>query len=248
MLPVLVAPLPWGVGAALHRPFAAAFPPEAEPTRVASPGTFEEAVAMVQLAARAKGWPRVVLAGHSMATLVALRAALDAPDLVAGLVLVGGAAGPADLREGLWRPPHPLHGGWLRAWQRFRADGDMRAYVATLLRLGLAVPEAWPALEADLAQAAVDPARMDAFFRDELPRLDLAPRLREVAAPALVVAGREDPLCTVAAAERMARGLPRGRLEVLEGCGHFPWHERPAAFRGALAAFLASLPEGTDEP
>lgn len=238
MLPVLVAPLPWGIGSALHRGFARAFPSEAVVARVICSGTFEEAVATMPLAAQARGMERVIVAGHSMGSLVALRAALDFPDLVGGLIIVGGAAGPRDLREGLWRPPHPLHADWLRAYQRRRADGDMRAYVATLLQLSLAVPEAWPLLEADLAEAPVDQVRMDVFFRDEAPRLDLAPRLGEVRCPALVIAGRDDPLCTLAASERMAKGLG-AELVVLDRCGHFPWYEQPAAFEAAVASWMA---------
>lgn len=242
MLPVLVAPLPWGISSALHRGLAAAFPREAEVYRVNAPrqGTFEECVASVELARRARGLERCVVVGHSMATLTALRAALDFPQTTAGLILTGGASGREALREGLWRSGHPKHEAWFRSFQQYRRDGDMRRYVSDLLQRSLERPEAWPLLEADLEHAVFEPSQMDAFFRRDLPRLDLTPRLGEVRSPTLVVAGRDDALCTLRASEQLAKGIPGARLEVLDG-GHFLWYEQPEAFQAAVAEFLAKL-------
>jgi 3-oxoadipate enol-lactonase len=50
---------------------------------------------------------------------------------------------------------------------------------------------------------------------------DLRPRLREIKAPALVVAGAADHLLdSVSAARLMVAGLPRARMKLLEGTGH----------------------------
>lgn len=50
---------------------------------------------------------------------------------------------------------------------------------------------------------------------------DLRPRLKEITAPALVVAGTEDRLLdSVGAAHVMVEGLPHARLKLLEGTGH----------------------------
>ncbi|MDT5294117.1 MAG: hypothetical protein QOJ76_997 [Acidobacteriota bacterium] len=50
---------------------------------------------------------------------------------------------------------------------------------------------------------------------------DLRKRLGEIEVPALVVAGTDDRLLdSVSAARRMAAGLPRSRLKLLEGTGH----------------------------
>ena len=50
---------------------------------------------------------------------------------------------------------------------------------------------------------------------------DLRPRLGEIRAPALVVAGTADRLIdSVGAARMMAQGIPRARLKLLEGTGH----------------------------
>jgi pimeloyl-ACP methyl ester carboxylesterase len=233
---VVIAPVPWGVDHHLHDGLAACF--EGEIAAPDAGGSFEDAVRAVEQA-RA-GSPAVVV-GHSMASLVALEHARRHAGRVAGLVLVGGCTGPSALREGLWKAGHDKHAAWLAAAQRLRSGGDVHAYVADLLKLSLARPEAWPLLEVDLSGAEMDKTRMDAFFREEMPKLDLRQRLAEIQAPALVVVGREDALCTPAQSEALAAGLPRASLEVLDDCGHFPWHEQPAAFRAAVDRFLKTL-------
>ena len=67
---------------------------------------------------------------------------------------------------------------------------------------------------------------------------DLAPALRRLEIPALVVAG-EDDAPSVAAAHALAAALPRARLVVVPGAGHVVNLERPEAFNAALLGFLS---------
>ncbi len=77
------------------------------------------------------------------------------------------------------------------------------------------------------------------FTRETLPTLDLRPRLAEVGTPALVVAGEDDFVCGPAAADDLVAHLPNVRLALIDGAGHLPFVEQPAAFRAAVAPFLA---------
>ena len=72
-----------------------------------------------------------------------------------------------------------------------------------------------------------------------IERMDLRPGLPRIAAPALVVAGAEDPATTPAHAEQIAAAIAGARLEVLEAAAHLPTAERPAAVTGLLRDFLA---------
>lgn len=67
---------------------------------------------------------------------------------------------------------------------------------------------------------------------------DLGPLLARVAAPTLVVAGLQDPLCTPEKQQALADALPHARLATLD-CGHFPPVEEPAAFARLLREHLA---------
>lgn len=46
------------------------------------------------------------------------------------------------------------------------------------------------------------------------------PKLAEIAAPTLVLAGDEDPIVRLSAARRTASSIPGARLTILEGAGH----------------------------
>ncbi len=68
-----------------------------------------------------------------------------------------------------------------------------------------------------------------------------------VETPVLVIHGAADPrpLAPVAA---LAEALPQGRLAVLEGGGHQPWLEQPAAFASAIRHWSVSRMRGTPGP
>jgi pimeloyl-ACP methyl ester carboxylesterase len=61
-----------------------------------------------------------------------------------------------------------------------------------------------------------------------------------VTAETLVVAGGADELTPVAAATAIADEIPRSTLTVMDGVGHYPWVESPAAFAALVEDFLAS--------
>jgi pimeloyl-ACP methyl ester carboxylesterase len=65
----------------------------------------------------------------------------------------------------------------------------------------------------------------------------LAPELRRVGAPALVIAGERDAP-SLEASRRLAAALPRARLVIVPDAGHVVNLQQPAAFGAALLAFL----------
>jgi pimeloyl-ACP methyl ester carboxylesterase len=56
---------------------------------------------------------------------------------------------------------------------------------------------------------------------------DTSARLRDIAAPTLVVHGSEDQMLPVANAKPIADAIPNARLEILDGVGHVFWLEQP---------------------
>ena len=63
-------------------------------------------------------------------------------------------------------------------------------------------------------------------------------RLPEVRHPVLVLAGRADRTCSVAAAEEIAAGVPGAQLVVFERSGHMTFVEENAAYLRTVADFL----------
>jgi pimeloyl-ACP methyl ester carboxylesterase len=68
-----------------------------------------------------------------------------------------------------------------------------------------------------------------------LDRLYLAEAL-----PTMIVWGGADPIIPADHGRAAHKAMPGSRLEILDGAGHFPQLERPAAFARLLSDFLAT--------
>jgi pimeloyl-ACP methyl ester carboxylesterase len=175
--------------------------------------------------------PPACLAGHSMGAAIALLLALDAPDMVAGLILVG-AASPMRvnprLLEAFAQPAMVSEGIDLVMRWSFRREALESLRRPVRKSLQATPPEV---LAADFA--ACD-------------RFDAGDRLGLIRAPTLVMVGAEDRMTPPAEGERLAARIPGARLAVIPEAGHMVPLERPAEVAEAMEAFLAQvLREGT---
>lgn len=195
------------------------------------------------------GVPRAVLIGHSAGTRVAISHALQFPVRVAGMVLVAPPAGklvddPSDTEALIdRRRGDPVFDHAIAV----RRDGDEiaddAAYGAWMSRMAPVGYAAWnPPEQAHAATAQYRVAAARAFLA--APPSDLAARLGQVTAPVLIIAGADDCITGVTRPLALARRFAAGRAAVIEHCGHYPWVEQPAAFRGAVDEFLVALSHG----
>ena len=81
---------------------------------------------------------------------------------------------------------------------------------------------------------------------ERLRAYDVVDQLAAIASPTLVCVGTLDPVTPPAAAREIVAGLAPGigRLEVLEGAGHFPWLDVPDRYWSVIDSYLAALGEG----
>ncbi|RCH59706.1 alpha/beta hydrolase [Streptomyces sp. SDr-06] len=185
------------------------------------------------------GADRSVLAGNSLGALVALQAAVTAPERVEGLVLVG------------YRPhDQPASPRLDAAWEAERtalAAGDLDAAV----KAGV---EAWTAAGAT-EELRTHAARM---LRHQLTRqlahgeppqaadpLGTGPAaLRRLSGiPALIGVGEHDMPDFHDGGEGLARDLDAGPTAVIPGAGHLAPLEQPEAFCALLEDFVRRLPQ-----
>ena len=175
--------------------------------------------------------------GYSLGARIALRLAIDHPDVVRRLVLESPSAGIAD----------PV----ARA-ERRAAD---EAVAARIERHGIpAFVAEWEAQPIFATQAALPASRAERIRAIRLAnRPDglaaslrgsgqgtmepLVGRLGEFRAPTLVIAGALDDRARPRA-ESVAAGIPGARLAIIDGSGHTPHDERPARFRRLALDFL----------
>jgi proline iminopeptidase len=125
-------------------------------------------------------------------------------------------------------------------------ERDPEAYRQRAFELSVAGYFFDPAASHDLTPFRVT-GRVQQSVWDSLGDYDLAPELRRVTCPTLVVHGREDPI-PLASSEAAVAALPDARLVVLERCGHVPYVENPDGLWAAVEPFLKSVLARTDEP
>jgi pimeloyl-ACP methyl ester carboxylesterase len=64
-------------------------------------------------------------------------------------------------------------------------------------------------------------------------------RLEAIRVPTLIITGRDDIRASVPRAQEAARRIPNCRLEIFDKCGHGPMVEHPGAFNERVREFLA---------
>jgi len=199
------------------------------------------------------GLDSVALLGHSWGGLLAMEYAARQPDRVSHLVLANTA--PASGEDALVLRQHLLS---IRPAADVERMEELRASPGYLA--GSLASEAEyhrihfrPTLGPELLEQVV--GRLRTHFTEErvlagraieqrlydhtwrVDGYDLVPRLRALEIPTLVLHGEHD-FIPVALAARIAEAMPRARLVVLPGCGHFAYLESPDAFADQVAALL----------
>ncbi|MEV0385363.1 alpha/beta fold hydrolase [Nonomuraea sp. NPDC050643] len=199
------------------------------------------------------GWPSASLVGLSQGGALALAYAIDHPGRVDRLVALAPAgilSFPPVVHQALWLTAKlPLLHRTLPGMM-FRSREGIARFVRRALFAGpvadfedvvdeiAAEVHDGGAGSSDWQNASIGPFRM---------RVDLRPRLSEIACPALLIQGDRD-LGVPPARTRAAAGLiPGARFELLKGVGHWSSRQAPQRVNPLIAAFLAGGPmDGRD--
>lgn len=73
---------------------------------------------------------------------------------------------------------------------------------------------------------------------DTRKAFDLLPGLKQLAAPTLIVVGKEDQVVPVFMQDEFQQNIPLSRLVIFERSGHFPWIEEPEKFFDLVRFFF----------
>ena len=196
---------------------------------------------IVALARHLDRGPAVVI-GDSSGGGAAVWAAAEAPDAISGIVLLDAFVRDTPSAKGaffnvlarfLFLPPWGA-GAWVTFYSSLyptQPPPDFEPYKAALRR-NLGEPGRLAALRGQISA----------------PKTASEVRLAQVRAPALVVFGTRDPDFADPAAEaRWIAEQVRGEMHLIEGAGHYPHAEMPAATAAVVLPFLARV-QGVARP
>jgi len=188
----------------------------------------------------ARRYATPVLAGHSLGGAIVLQYALDHPESVGGLILVGTGA---KLRVA----PHVLE-----AIKRGIDDPDpwLKDFIEPLLldvveaAVGLATREA--GMDGELRKALLretEQVGAAVQLNDFLccDRFNVMDRLHEIRVPTLVLSGSRDVLTPPKYGQFLADHIAGARHVIIEGGTHFFFAEKPEQTNRAIDNFLKTM-------
>ena len=185
------------------------------------------------------GLRKPVVLAHSWGGAVALRLALDRPDLISGFVLIAPVAYA-------WPGGVDWHFHWSSNWLVGGLFNNVLAqpFAGAAVRQGMAnafrpsiPPDGW--LEGSRVALAAEPGPLRANAEDMVAAkrevTAQQARYREIKMPAAILAGDGDGVVSPTIHSlRLAEALPNARIEVLRGVGHLPHEASPGSFRKLL--------------
>ena len=176
---------------------------------------------------------RAVIAGHSMGSHNAQRFALDYPERLIGLVLMGtffsfrNNAAVAELRDAVSKLTDPIDPSFALEFQMSTLAGPVpQMFLETVVEESLKVPaRVWRAVLKDCTEN------------------DHSEQLNRIEAPTLIVWGEQDSFCPRSDQEALQTAIAGSELMIYPGAGHGLHWDEPERFAADIAAFTESLLE-----
>jgi non-heme chloroperoxidase len=174
---------------------------------------------------------RAVIVGHSMGSSIARRLALDEPERMLGLVLVGsfatleGNPGVIELAQAVAELRDPID----------------PAFVAEFQQSTLAQPVPPEFFDVVMQESLKVPARVWRAVLEGLMGPDHPTEVGSIQAPTLIIWGDQDAFCPRSDQDALLAAITGSRLVAYAGVGHDPQWEQPERFAADLAAFVRRI-------
>lgn len=176
------------------------------------------------------GIPQAPLVGHSMGGTVSLWAAMDYPQRVTKVTIVGspivGSSLALPLKFAGYRPI---------AYVLFHAFGLFRAGMRVVSPAISPSPGFSDMMDRDLSRTTLESFLVSIA---SLRRTDLSPRLPQLKIPVMGMFGNRDNIVSPRQWQPLLAGVPHARIERFQHAGHFIMLDEPVSFKEKLKDFL----------
>ncbi|MER3602308.1 MAG: alpha/beta hydrolase [Nitrososphaerota archaeon] len=180
----------------------------------------------------ALGLERASLIGNSMGGGVACKVAIERPERVRALVLMG----PSALGYEAALTPTPTEG--IRAMRAFYEKPPTKERFLELMRLFVYDPSS---LDEELLEErlriALDPSFIE-FYRHLPPSEELTQELHRIRAPTLLIWGSDDRFVPLEHCLVLLKKIPGAEAHIFSRCGHWAMIERADEFNRLVEEFL----------
>jgi proline iminopeptidase len=216
------------------------------PTTSGEPFTVEanvaDAVAVIDDAVRGRAW----IVGHSWGGHLGLHLLVSCPERIAGAIIIDPLGAHLEVMEEFGRRLEAPLTDEQRAFVG-EIEAKEEAGTATAEESLETLRLVWPSYFADPPTAPPMPdielavAAFAATMASVKEHAEAETLIRGLPAvptgtPVLFVHGAASPM-PVRASTETAKLIPHAQAEIIEGAGHFIWHERPDELRDVVAAF-----------
>jgi pimeloyl-ACP methyl ester carboxylesterase len=208
------------------------------------PMSFQEMGANAIAFIRALGLTKVDVLGLSIGGMVAQEIAVQAPDLVRRLILVGTGPRGADMSTsrsaeifaGAYDPPEHL---WLAV--HFSPSPSSRAAGLAFLKRKLLRKDRDPEVSEEAGAA-----QREAIGKYIAPAESVLDYLKEIRQPTLIVQGSNDVIIPTVNSYLLQQNLPNAQLILYPDANHGSFYQYPELFVSQADQFLTSALQGDD--
>lgn len=217
--------------------------PEYEPGSTQNPYGNQYQVELLFQILDSLGIKKTILVGHSMGGLIALKAAIQQPERIKGLVLIA---------------PAVLHYRFMPKWIKpFLYLPSLKAVfkqmIKAMLRNKLSIlKKAWfqpQNIDAEVKKGYFTPFDADGaidglYWFAAAPAISLTEdEISSIQIPALIIHGSEDKVVPIKIGRRVARLISGSHFVEFPACGHLPHEEKPLEFMHELIQFVEKIQE-----
>jgi len=172
------------------------------------------------------------LAGFSMGGVIALRFALDYPQMVKALIVVSSSSQVNP--QAIDRYEQRARAAEQEGIQAIATDLERRFYPGFLQKS----PDF---LNKYRQQFLTNDPRGWAMAARSMARYNYTEELARIKCPTLVIVGENDVSVGVGGSVIISRRIPGSQLKIVKECGHDIAREKPEEFNGTVLEFLASV-------